>query len=162
MTYGMSVLVNNSAEMERLGARIAALFRDRGGCVTLVGPLGAGKTTLVRGMLRQLGYQGVVKSPTYTLMEEYALAGRRLFHLDLYRLADAEELEYLGLRDALSDDPLLFVEWPERGRGALPAADLAIIIDYRGEGRRVQLLSATPLPEHEPGSSSVGGEGVLD
>jgi len=145
MADDLSLMLADSAEMESLGGKIARALADSGGCVTLTGQLGAGKTTLVRGALRGLGYDGVVKSPTYTLMEEYPLAQRRVFHLDLYRLADAEELEYLGLRDALVEDPLIFVEWPDRGSGALPEVDLAVQIEYRQQGRRVCLQSLSPL-----------------
>jgi tRNA threonylcarbamoyladenosine biosynthesis protein TsaE len=109
----------------------------------LVGDLGTGKTTLVRGALRGLGHQGSVRSPTYTLLEPYELAGMRVFHLDLYRLGDPEELEYLGLRDLLDEDSVLFVEWPERGAGVLPPADLEIRLDHSGNGRRLELLART-------------------
>ena len=136
---GISLEVADSGEMERLGGRVAALFGGNAACITLSGELGSGKTTLVRAILRGLGYSGVVRSPTYTLMEEYPLA-RLVLHLDLYRLADPEELDYLGLRDALVDGPLIFVEWPERGAGVLPEVDIAIQIDYRDDGRRVTLL----------------------
>lgn len=145
MAHDRSLMVADSGEMESLGGKIALALAGRGGCVTLAGQLGAGKTTLVRGALRALGYDGVVKSPTYTLMEEYPLARRRVFHLDLYRLADAEELEYLGLRDALVEGPLIFVEWPDRGGGALPEVDLTVQIEYREQGRRVCLRSCSPL-----------------
>ena len=89
--------------------------------VYLKGDLGAGKTTLVRGFLRGLGYKGTVKSPTYTLIEPYRIAGKSICHLDLYRLADAEELEYLGVRDLLQEETVLLIEWPERGEGVLPS-----------------------------------------
>ncbi len=109
--------------------------------VYLSGPLGAGKTTLVRGMLRGLGFEGRVKSPSYGLVESYALDGLAVHHLDLYRLADPGEIEFLGLEDLLADDALLLVEWPERGIGALPPADTEIRIGMAGEGRRVQIES---------------------
>jgi tRNA threonylcarbamoyladenosine biosynthesis protein TsaE len=103
----------------------------RGKVVYLHGDLGAGKTTLVRHLLRALGETGKVKSPTYGLMECYqptagSAPGLKILHLDLYRLQDPEELEYLGMRDLLDADTLLLVEWPERGRGVLPAADATI------------------------------------
>jgi tRNA threonylcarbamoyladenosine biosynthesis protein TsaE len=127
---------------EAFGTRLAA--RLRAPCVIyLVGDLGTGKTTLVRGMLRGLGHRGSVRSPTYTLLEPYELGDLRLFHLDLYRLGDPEELEYLGLRDLLETDTVLLVEWPERGAGVLPPADLEVRLDYAGIGRLLHLTPRT-------------------
>lgn len=125
---------------EALGARLAAALG--GGCVIyLHGELGAGKTTLVRGLLRGLGYLGTVKSPTYTLLEPYRVGGREVLHLDLYRLADPAELEYLGLHDLAEPDAVWLVEWPERGGNRLPAADLRVEIAYRGRARRLTLTA---------------------
>lgn len=118
-----------------LAARLAA-----GGVVYLSGDLGVGKTTLVRGLLRALGHQGAVKSPSYGLIESYQLAGREVHHLDLYRLADPEEIEYLGITDLLDDNSLLLVEWPEKGTGFLPPATLRIRIeDLPDQARRLAL-----------------------
>ena len=128
----------NQAQQERLGAELA-------GCAPaalllyLHGDLGAGKTTFARGFLRGLGYTGSVKSPTYTLMEPYRIGGRSICHLDLYRLADAEELEYLGVRDLLQEESILLIEWPERGKGVLPAADLIVLISYLQHGRGIAI-----------------------
>lgn len=129
--------------MEALGARLARVAAA-GLIVHLSGELGAGKTTLVRGFLRGLGYRGNVRSPTYTLIEPYEFAERRVYHLDLYRLGDAEELEWIGLRDLLDGASVVLIEWPERGRGVLPAADLAIRIEYRDAGRLVTLIGQSP------------------
>jgi tRNA threonylcarbamoyladenosine biosynthesis protein TsaE len=107
--------------------------------VYLSGELGAGKTTLVRALARALGHTGAVRSPTYTLLESYALGRQHLVHLDLYRLGEPEELELLGLRDELGPSTLCFVEWPERGIGYLPAPDLRIVMYHRQDGRRVDL-----------------------
>ncbi len=107
-----------------------------GGVLFLQGDLGAGKTTLARGFLRAAGVTGVMRSPTYTLMEPYQAAGQRLLHLDLYRLVDAGEVEFLGLRDESPDSVIWLVEWPERGHGHLPAADLSVNLLYH-EGSRV-------------------------
>lgn len=131
--------------MEALGAALARGFAP--GIVYLQGELGTGKTTLARGLLRALGHAGKVRSPTYTLVEPYQVGPGTVYHLDLYRLGSPEELEWLGLRDMLAEPALLLVEWPERGAGALPPADLEIHIGYAGEGRVVTLNAATPAGE---------------
>lgn len=124
------------------GARLGRLLPTRL-VVYLEGDLGAGKTTLVRGVLRGLGHQGSVRSPSYTLIEPYELAGVRVYHLDLYRLADPEELEYLGLRDISAEEAILLIEWPERGGGALPPPDLMVQIRFQGKGRHLSLEPMT-------------------
>ena len=130
------VMVSGEPEMEALGGRIAHALSP--GClIYLQGDLGTGKTTLVRGLLRGLGHHGGVKSPTYTLVEPYRIGRLRIFHLDLYRLADPEELEWIGFRDLLDGEGICLVEWPERGAGDLPAPDLLIELDYSGKGRRL-------------------------
>lgn len=126
-----------------LGANLAQAAQGDGLIIHLSGPLGTGKTTLTRGLLRALGHSGAVKSPTYTLIEPYEVAGRRLFHLDLYRLADPEELEYLGLRDLLEPGALVVIEWPEKGGDRLPPADLEIGLGYAQPGRVVRLRALT-------------------
>jgi len=129
-------------QQERLGAVLAQTCQHA--CILyLEGDLGTGKTTLVRGFLRGLGYQGKVRSPTYTLLEPYEFGGRSIYHLDLYRLAHPEELEYLGLRDLLQTDAVLLIEWPDRGEGVLPAADLQVAIQYQTKGRRLELIANT-------------------
>ncbi len=115
-----------------------AAIRPRHGVVHLEGDLGAGKTTWVRGFLQSAGHDGPVRSPTYTLIEPYALGDERLFHLDLYRLSDPEELEFIGLRELL-DDGLLLVEWPDRGQGVLPPPSLQVQLAVVGHGRRARL-----------------------
>jgi len=107
--------------------------------VFLEGQLGAGKTTLVRGILRALGHEGSVKSPTYTLLEPYEVAGRSIYHFDLYRIGDSEELDFIGFDELLDADAIKLIEWPERGAGRLPVPDVRIRICLEGEGRRVEV-----------------------
>ncbi|MEW8220624.1 MAG: tRNA (adenosine(37)-N6)-threonylcarbamoyltransferase complex ATPase subunit type 1 TsaE [Candidatus Thiodiazotropha taylori] len=134
--------VTGEAEQEALGRRLA--LNCRVPCIVyLVGDLGAGKTTLTRGFLRGVGYQGRVKSPTYTLLEPYELGSISCYHFDLYRLADAEELAYLGIQDLLTDDAVMLIEWPEKGQGGLPAADLLVKIEHDGLSRQVTIEGAS-------------------
>ncbi len=115
-----------------LGSQLTA-----GNIVYLHGDLGAGKTTLVRGLLRSLGYTGPVKSPTYTLIETYEFKALSVHHLDIYRLAEPEELEWLGVRDLFSNRSIALIEWPEKGDGFLPGADVRVMLSEDRGGRRV-------------------------
>ena len=127
----------DEAAMSAFGAELAAWLRPPK-VVYLHGPLGAGKTTLVRAVLRALGHDGPVRSPTYTLVETYLLGHCEVHHLDLYRIADADELEFLGLRDLASERALWLVEWPERGADDLPRPDVELTIAFADQhGRRV-------------------------
>lgn len=130
-------LLRSAAETEAYGASLAPILKSRnGGVLYLEGALGAGKTTLTRGLLRALGVTGSIRSPTYTLLEPYEIGNQPLLHMDLYRLNDPLELEQLGLRDYPTSRCWWLVEWPERGAGFLPPPDLRIVLSHEPQGRR--------------------------
>lgn len=119
-----------------------AVTRPPQAVMQLQGDLGAGKSTLARALLRALGVQGAIRSPTYTLVERYPLAdGHEAWHLDLYRIGNAQELDFLGLDEGSAS--LWLVEWPERGAGALPPTDLEVALDIQGQGRRARLTATS-------------------
>ncbi len=136
----MQKYLHGTEETEQFGA---TLWRDlpKKCLVFLYGDLGAGKTTLVRGYLRAAGFSAAVKSPTYTLVEEYTVNNRKIVHFDLYRISDPEELEWIGLRDYLDQECVCFIEWPDRGKNILPEPDKIISLTPAGAGR---LLEMTP------------------
>jgi tRNA threonylcarbamoyladenosine biosynthesis protein TsaE len=134
----VELTVKGEAQQEALG-RLLALNCQPPCIVYLLGDLGAGKTTLARGFLRGVGYQGRVKSPTYTLLEPYDLGVVSCYHFDLYRLSDPGELEFLGIEDLLTHNAYMLIEWPEKGEGGLPAADLMVKIGHLGDSRQVKI-----------------------
>jgi tRNA threonylcarbamoyladenosine biosynthesis protein TsaE len=150
----MDLNLPDSGATEALGHALARSFPgavkktaavQTGAVVYLQGELGAGKTTCVRSLLRALGVTGLVRSPTYTLVETYHLADLTCVHVDLYRLQSLTEVDELGLRDLTGPGSLLMVEWPEKGGAALPPADLNVALGYAGEARRAGLSAKTSL-----------------
>jgi len=135
------MLIKDEAAMRQLGADLIAVCKS-GGVIALRGNLGTGKTTLVRGALESLGVTSGVRSPTYTLIEYYEFAPLCIAHLDLYRLSDGEELEYLGYRDYLNSTTICFIEWPERAEGYLRNIGLEININYDVDGRQLEFKAA--------------------
>ncbi len=136
----MKIALLNEQDTELLGAQLWRSLPKK--ClVFLNGNLGAGKTTLTRGFLRAAGHKTAVKSPTYTLVEEYDLATGKFYHFDLYRIKDPEELEWMGMQDYLAEHSLCFIEWPENGQGFLPEADLEITISTKAEGRVAEFVN---------------------
>lgn len=133
----------DEAVLTRLARAFANVVGD-GGVILLEGELGAGKTTFARALLGALGVGERVKSPTYSLIESYGVGELRVHHLDLYRIADAEELEWLGLPDLLEGKSLLLVEWPERGVSALPPPDMRLCLEHAGEHRDLVAIATSP------------------
>ena len=115
--------------------------------IWLEGDLGAGKTTFARGLIHALGYVGRVKSPTYGLLEHYQLDSLQVLHMDLYRISDPGELEFLGVEDLLDDQTILLVEWPDKGGSWLPEPDFIFRFAYAGEGRELHWIARTPRVE---------------
>jgi tRNA threonylcarbamoyladenosine biosynthesis protein TsaE len=131
--------------MRALGRALGNALRSAGEGALVIGfegELGAGKTTLVSGVLAGVGVAGAIRSPTYTLIEPYEAAGLQLYHIDLYRLSGPREVEALGIRDLLDARAVLLIEWPSRAAGALPTEDLSISIEYQGSGAQRRLIRA--------------------
>lgn len=140
----MHVFLTDNDATEALGQALART-RPVAAVVHLQGDLGAGKSTLARALLRTLGVAGAIRSPTYTLVERYPVEGGEAWHLDLYRIGDAGELEFLGLDEGAA--VLWLVEWPERGAAALPAPDLHVALAVEGTGRSASLSGASIVGE---------------
>lgn len=140
--------LRDEAAMVAFGEQLGARCRTRQSLTMFFrGDLGMGKTTLCRGILRAFGHRGAVKSPTYTLVEPYEWPDRRVYHFDLYRLGDPEELEYMGIRDYFAENSLCLVEWPEKGAGFLPEPDLVVSIEPGSVGRAVSVEPQTAAGE---------------
>jgi len=138
----LKIFLQDEAATHALSTALSKLCS--GGMVFyLYGQLGAGKTSFVRGFLRALGIEGSVKSPTFSILEEYSVDDRKIIHIDLYRLNNSHELDYLGLRDLLENDPLWFIEWPEKGGNAIPKADIECHFDVLDCGRDLAIIAKT-------------------
>jgi tRNA threonylcarbamoyladenosine biosynthesis protein TsaE len=140
----MAYLIPTTTAMEDFGAQLAHICPIRS-IFHLIGDLGVGKTTLVRGFLHALGHPGTVKSPTYTLVEPYQINGRKIYHFDFYRLGNPEELEYLGIRDYLEEEVICLIEWPERGGHFTPVPDVEIRLFHQNEARRLELQAHSEI-----------------
>jgi tRNA threonylcarbamoyladenosine biosynthesis protein TsaE len=150
----------DAAASDQLGAQLARTM-PAPAVVFLRGELGAGKSSLARALLRGLGVSGPIKSPTYTLVERYPLDGGEALHLDLYRIAEAAELEFLGLEELVGQARLWLVEWPERGGRSLPAPDLEAELQVAGSGRRIELRACSdPGRAWLAGLSKIAGPGA--
>jgi tRNA threonylcarbamoyladenosine biosynthesis protein TsaE len=138
----ITLTLKNEAETLALGAKIASAISG-GMKIWLIGDLGAGKTTLARGLLRGMGYDGKVKSPTYTLVEPYVISGLNLYHFDLYRFLGSEEWEEAGFREYFNSSSICLVEWPEKAANVLPQADMEVWLAVAGTGRKARLQART-------------------
>ena len=143
----LQILLEDEQKMQVFGEKIAQVIGQINAplLILLNGDLGAGKTTLSRGILNGLGHRGSVKSPTYTLVEPYDLEIGKVFHFDLYRLVDPEELYDIGFNDYLTESQLCMIEWPDKGGSLLPKADISLQINSNGTGRQVILTAQTIL-----------------
>ena len=140
----LSAFLPDEAATLGFGEKLAQVLQP-GLLVALSGELGSGKTTLARGILRGLGYEGKVKSPTYTLVEHYKLSRLDLYHFDFYRFRDSRELLEVGFRDDFDSRNVCLIEWPERAQNLLPIADLSVLLIEERGGRRVRIAAQTEV-----------------
>ena len=140
----MIIPLKNETETTAIGVKVASYLKG-GEVIYLKGELGSGKTTLVRGALNKLGFVGNVKSPTYTIVEPYSIDNHVVYHFDLYRLNDPEELESLGIRDYCDGQSICFFEWPEKGENLTPNADISLLLSYTEEGRNIELTTISEI-----------------
>ncbi|MFC0179726.1 tRNA (adenosine(37)-N6)-threonylcarbamoyltransferase complex ATPase subunit type 1 TsaE [Thorsellia kenyensis] len=166
MTVKHSFFLNDETQTQQLAATLAQILHVPLVTIHLEGDLGAGKTTFSRGFIQSLGHKGHVKSPTYTLVEPYELGNKRIFHFDLYRLAAAEELEMMGMRDYLTpmhnQQVILLIEWPSKGEGVLPSPDILLKLSHSDSinepnRRHVLLESQSPIGESILGAFQFAG-----
>ena len=147
MSNRVEKVLHSESELETFAAQLAR-HAAAGLVIFLRGPLGAGKTTFARGFLRGMGYEGVVKSPTYTLVEPYSFKSKpTCYHFDLYRLAEPEELEFTGVRDYFSASSICLIEWPEKATGYLADADLECRLEHLSQGRKMTLTACSAKGE---------------
>ena len=140
----MIITLKNETETTEIGSKLASCLKG-GEVIYLKGELGTGKTTLVRGVLNRLGHTGNVKSPTYTIVEPYLIDSHVIYHFDLYRLDDPEELESLGIRDYCDGQSICFFEWPEKGGNILPNADINLELTYLENTREVKFTAKSDV-----------------
>jgi len=143
----MLLSLKDESETIALGAKMASALCG-GEIIFLQGELGAGKTTFVRGLLNALGHSGNVKSPTYTLVEPYSITGLDVYHFDLYRINNPEELEAMGIRDYCDGKAICLFEWPEQGAGVLPEPDITLFLSHLSSGREVEIKSHSGTGEN--------------
>ncbi|MBV1915004.1 MAG: tRNA (adenosine(37)-N6)-threonylcarbamoyltransferase complex ATPase subunit type 1 TsaE [Pseudomonadales bacterium] len=135
----MEVYLEDPQATAEIGAKLSKAIAGQRLVVYLQGDLGAGKTALCQAIIKSYGYDGRVKSPTYTLLEPYELPNVLIYHFDLYRLADPEELEFIGIRDLVSENALFLIEWPDKGIGFLPEPDLKLNMTVQSPGRMLYI-----------------------